>query len=108
VEFEEMFDEKEVSDALSYDPDVVKGMVEVAKEARDYWKSIYPVEHDDRATPPRPPGTGRDSIHVVRRRRYVAVKCDDPIAHIIEYGSDQVPEFACRARTEEYINGREK
>lgn len=99
-----MFDEQEVSDALTYDPDVVKGMVEFAGEARDYWKSIYPVEQDNRASPPRPPGTGRDSIHVVRRRRRVAVVCEDPIAHILEYGSVNVPEYAARARTEEHFN----
>jgi len=104
VEFDEMFDEKEVNDALTYDPEVIKGEMELAKKARDYWKSIYPVEHDDRATPPRKPGTGRDSIHTFRRRRKVGVRCDDPIGHILEYGSDQVPEFACRAKTEEYFN----
>jgi hypothetical protein len=104
MDFEDMFDEKELEDALSYDPDVIKGEVELANQACDYWKSIYPVEHDERANPPRPPGTGRDSIHVIRRRRYVAVRAEDPIAHILEYGSVQVPEYATRARTEEYFN----
>jgi hypothetical protein len=83
-----------------------KGKIALANAACEYWKSIYPVEHDDRAHPPRPPGTGRDSIHVVVRHGgdSVAVVCDDPIGHIIEWGSVNSPEFACRARTEEYFN----
>jgi hypothetical protein len=99
-----IFDQRDIDEALASDPDVIKQKLELADRAAEYWKSIYPVEQDQRATPPRPPGTGRDSIAVVRHGKNVSVVCSDPIAHIIEYGSVQVHEFGCRARTQDYFN----
>jgi hypothetical protein len=101
----DFIDQRDIDQALKSDPDVVQQKLALAGKAAEYWKSIYPVEHDGRATPPRPPGTGRDSIHVVKRGDNVSVRCEDPIAHIIEYGTAQVSEYACRVRTEAHFNG---
>lgn len=104
MDLNELIDQKEIDEALESDPDVVKAKIELATKAVEYWKSIYPVEHDQRTTPPRPPGTGRDSIHVVVTPRAVAAVNDDEIAHILEYGSVNVHEYATRARTEDHFN----
>lgn len=100
----DFIDQRDIDEALRSDPDVVAQKLELAGKAAEYWKSIYPVEHDDRQTPPRPPGTGRDSIHVEKHGDNVSVVCSDPIAHILEYGTAQVPEYACRVRTEDHFN----
>jgi hypothetical protein len=100
----DFIDQRDIDEALKTDSDVHQQKLELANKACEYWKSIYPVEHDDRQTPPRPPGTGRDTIHVVRRGDDVSVVCSDPIAHILEYGSRSTPEFACRVRTEDHFN----
>jgi hypothetical protein len=100
-----VFDQKDFDEALANDPDAIKAKLELAEKACEHWRSIYPVEHDERKTPPRPPGTGRDSIHVRHNGSSVSVVCGDEIAAVLEYGSvNGVPEFACRARTQEYFN----
>jgi hypothetical protein len=102
AELSDFIEDKDINDCLAEDPEVIAAKIELAELATEYWKSIVPV--DDSRYPPRPPGTDREDISVFHRGHTVAVVNDDPIAHIIEYGSVQVPESACRARTEEYFN----
>ena len=74
--------------------EILAAKLELAEEVADYWRSISPEDE----------GTYKDSIEVVQDGDNVAVVAQDEKANIIEYGSVDTPEFACRARTEEYFN----
>lgn len=90
---DDLFDPDELAAALK-DAAVLEAKLDLAERAADYWKSIAPEDT----------GEYQESIHVVHEGDTVAVVCDSPIAHIIEYGSIDTPEFACRARTEAHFN----
>lgn len=96
--WEDLFDmsEEEILAQLEQDPEVIAQELELAEEAADYWRSISPEES----------GTYKDSIEVVQSGTDVAVVAQDPKANLIEFGSIHNPEYACRARTEEYFNSR--
>lgn len=83
-------------------PEVKAAKVKLAEEAAAYWRSISPVgtpaESDDH------PGQYLASIEVKVTDK-VKVGTDDPIAHLIEYGTVDTPEFALRIKTQEAFGG---
>lgn len=72
---------------------------ELVKWAEDevipVWQSFSPEDT----------GKYKASIHVTREGNAVLVGSDDPIANLIEYGSEHNPEYAPRAKTEAHFNG---
>lgn len=70
--------------------EVLKAKIALANKAKTYWRRIAP----------RDSGEYRDSIKVTVKGNDVSVGSDDPKANIIEYGSEDTPEFACRAQTQ--------
>lgn len=83
----------EIDRALEEDPDVVKAKMGFADKVVDYAKSISPVDS----------GKYRDGIRKRRRGNGVSIEFTDPISNIIEYGSEDTPEFAIRAKTEAHF-----
>jgi hypothetical protein len=61
------------------------------------WQSFSPVDT----------GKYKASIHVERHGDTVLVGSDDPIANLIEYGSEHNPEYAPRAKTEAYFGAED-
>ncbi len=90
---DDFIDQADIDEALRSD-DVIAGALELAQRVADYWRSISPVDT----------GAYQDSIEVQRAGDNVYVVATDPQAHIIEYGSEDTPEFAPRARTEAYFS----
>jgi hypothetical protein len=90
---EDFFDANDIAEWLHGD-EVKQAKIALATEAVAYWQDIAPVES----------GEYRDSIHVAEYGDEVYAQADDPKAGIIEYGTEDTPEFACRARTEAYFN----
>ncbi len=97
-EFAKLVGEDQIDEELK-SSDVKQASLKLAADAVDYAKSISPV--GDGKDPH--PGRYRDSIHVEDGEQ-VSVVFDDPEANLIEYGSINNPEYAIRARTEEFIN----
>lgn len=86
-----------LDEQLAADPDVNAGLDEFMEdEVVPVWKDKSPVEH----------GTYRDSIKVTKRAHNGRgqVGAEDEKANIIEYGSNDTPEFAPRAKTEAHFN----
>jgi hypothetical protein len=77
--------------------EVLKARIALANKARIYWRRIAPV--GDPAIDPNS-GTYRNSIKVTVDGNDVSVGSDDPKANIIEFGTEDTPEFACRAQTQ--------
>lgn len=78
-------------------PDVLAGKIEQAKKVVAYAQSISPVDS----------GKYKKGIKVRRYGRTgVGVVWTDPISNIIEFGSNDTPEFAIKAKTEEHFNHR--
>lgn len=82
------------TDRAELEAEILAAKLELAEEAADYWRSIAPEDT----------GEYKDSIEVVQDGNEVSVVAQDPKSNIIEYGSVDTPEFACRARTEEHFN----
>lgn len=80
--------------ALIDDPDIIAAELRLAQDAAEYARSIAPEET----------GAYRESIVVEQSGDTVYVAFNDPAAHIVEYGSEDTPEFAIRAKTEEHFN----
>lgn len=97
-EFIELVGQDEINDWLKSD-ECRDGKIALAEDARDYWKSISPVggEDDPHA------GEYRDDVKVIVDDDDVSVGTDLDYDHIIEYGSVDTAEFACRARVEEHF-----
>jgi hypothetical protein len=89
---------------LNADPEVREAKIKVANEAADYWKSIAPVGDPAKD---KHSGQYRDSIHV-HEGKGIAVIADAPNAWFVEYGTNNIGEHACRARTEAVFNKRYK
>lgn len=81
---------------LNADPEVKAEKVKVANEAAEFWKGIAPVGDPVKD---KHSGQYRDSIHV-HEGKGVAVIADAPNAWFVEYGTNNIGEHACRARTE--------
>ena len=89
---------------LKDNPAVVAALEWVAQEGAAYWQSIAPVGDPDLDWNA---GDYVSSIEVEADGSDVYVIAQDPAANIIEYGNATTPEFACRARTEAYMNAQQ-
>lgn len=85
----------EIYKAINAMPEVIEAKLELANQAAEYAKAIAPVKT----------GKYRDSIHVRRGGNTVWVGFEAPHAHLVEYGTEDTPEFGIRAKTEEQFNG---
>lgn len=92
----DFIDQADIDAHLETDPDILKGKLELANEIADYAKSISPEDS----------GEYKDGIKVRRHGRGgVGVHWTDPKSNLIENGTEDTPEFAVQARTEEYFRG---
>lgn len=83
-----------VEDYLENSPEVLQGKLELANEVADYARSISPVDSGDY----------RDGIKVRRHGRSgVGVHWTAEHSNIVEYGSEDTPAFAVRAKTVEHF-----
>ncbi len=96
-------DTKAVADTINNDAAIIAAKLELAQAAAEYWRSIAPV--GDPADDPNS-GAYRDSITVEQDGDNVYVVAKDYKAHWIEWGTETMDEFACRARTEEHFNSQ--
>lgn len=92
---EDFFDKSDIDQWL-HSEEVHRAKVDLASEAVAYWQGISPVDK----------GEYRDSIHVADYGDQVYAQADSDEAGYIEYGTEDTPEFACRARTEAYFSAR--
>ena len=92
--FEELFGTSE--DAVLNSAEIRAAEIALAERVAEYWKDLA-LEHKDT-------GEYIDSINVVKDGDTVAVVASSDIAHILEFGSEDTPEYAFRARTESYFN----
>ena len=92
----DFIDQDVIDEYLEGDPDILQGKLELASEAVDYAKSIAPVDDGDY----------RDGI---KARRYgksgVGIVFTAEHSNLVEYGSENNPEYAVRARTIEHFGG---
>jgi hypothetical protein len=90
----DFIDQSEIDEYLETSPDVLQAKLELADEVVDYARSISPEDS----------GEYKDGI---KSRRYgrtgVGVVWTDDKSDLIEYGTEDTPEFAIRARTEEHF-----
>lgn len=93
--------QSDLATKLDSDAAIIAAKLELAELAAEYWKSIAPV--GDPAVDPHS-GAYRDSIHVEQNGDQVYVVASDPKAHWIEFGTENMPEYAPRARTEIHFN----
>lgn len=93
LDFDDLL-ERGIDALLGDDPELVAAELALAQEAAEYAQSIAPEDT----------GAYRDSIVVEQSGDTVYVAFNDPAAHIIEWGSEDTPEYGIRARTEEHFN----
>lgn len=90
----DFIDQADIDEYLESSPEVLAGKLELAGEVVDYAQSIAPVDT----------GAYRNGI---RARRYgktgVGIEFSDEKSDLIEYGTEDTPEFAVRQRTEDYF-----
>ncbi|MDV6979655.1 hypothetical protein [Mycobacterium intracellulare] len=87
--------QSEIDDYLENSEDLLEGKLELAREVVEYARSISPEDT----------GEYKAGIKVRRYGRAgVGVVWTDPKSNIIEYGTEDTPEFAVRARTEAHFN----
>lgn len=84
-------------DAEMNSDEVLNGKIKLAEKAAAYWRRIAPI--GDPATDPHSTEYVR-SIHVTVDGFNVDVGSDDEKANLIEYGSVNNPEYACRAQVQ--------
>jgi hypothetical protein len=75
--------------------EVLKGRIELAEQAAAYWRRISPVDTGDYV----------ESIEVQVKGNHVRVSATDEAAPWIEYGTEDTPEFAPRAKTQMRFGG---
>lgn len=93
AELEDFIDADEIEAALTGE-EVYQGKLDLARQGVAYAKSIAPEDT----------GQYKDLIDIEDDGTEVYVAAYDPISNIIEYGSEDTPEFAVLTRTEEYMN----
>jgi hypothetical protein len=90
----DFIDQDDIDAHLEDDPDILAGKLELAEDVVDYAQSIAPVDS----------GEYKDGIRV---RRYgksgVGIEFSDPKSNLIEYGTEDTPAFAVRAKTIEHF-----
>lgn len=89
---------EEVDAALEDDPDVVKVKSGFADEVVEYAQSISPEDS----------GEYKNGIRKRRRGNGFSIEFTDPKSNLIEYGTEDTPEFAVRAKTEAHFQGAER
>lgn len=87
--------EDEIAEHFEESAEILQYKMLVAQQAVEYAKSIAPVDT----------GAYRDSIKVERRGSKVRVVWKDYKSHWIEYGTEDTPEYAIRAKTIEHFGG---
>ena len=87
--------EDEIAEYFEESAEVLQYKMELANQAVEYARSIAPVDT----------GAYRDSIKVQRRGDRVRVVWKDYKSHWIEYGTEDTPPFAVRAKTIEHFGG---
>jgi hypothetical protein len=104
--------DQEIDAEIARNPEVIKGLEELAHQVEDYWKALAPVfdeTRDRRASPPNDdPGAYRDSIHteLIRTKEGLPaarVGTNDYKAVWIEFGSLHMPEYAPATKTAHYF-----
>lgn len=88
--FEELGITQAELDAAMNSREVLDAKIDLANEAADYWRSISPEETGDYV----------DSIEVQVDDDNVRISATDESAPFIEFGTEDTPEFAPRAKTE--------
>lgn len=84
------FDQADIDRAMETDPDVRKAKRELAEDAVKFAQSKAPVDEGDY----------RNGIKVIEDGDEVGIGFTDPKSHIIEYGSEDTPEFGIMAQTQ--------
>lgn len=95
LDFYDVFDRDEVNDFLESDEDIADGKFELAQEAADFARSIAPVDTAEY----------RDEIAAKRDGAGVYVEFGSEISNLVEYGTEDTPEFAVRHRMEAKFGG---
>lgn len=98
AELSDFIDQAEI-DAAIHGPDklpeVIDAELALANDAVDYARALAPVDTEN----------FKDSIHVYQDDDRYGIQSDDEAANIIEYGSEDTPEFAVFTRTAEHFGG---
>lgn len=90
-----MFSEEDIAKAIREDAEVQRGLDELAEEVKAYWAQISPTDTH----------IYQNSL-VIRKRRdkdgnpVRRVTNTDPKANLLEYGTNDTPKFAVRAKVE--------
>jgi hypothetical protein len=88
--------QSEIDDYLESSPDILAGRLDLANEVVEYARSISPVDSGDY----------QSGIKVRRHGRSgVGIHFTDPKSSLIEFGTEDTPEFAVRRRTIEHFQG---
>lgn len=75
---------------------VVVETVKLAEKVASYWRRVSPEDS----------GEYKDSIMVIRRGKGdIQVVATDEKANLIEYGTEDTPEFAPRQKTQNHFRG---
>ena len=91
----DLIPQADIDGALENDDAIIAYELAVAKQAAEYARSIAPVDE----------GEYRDGIRVGRRgNRGVVVEFSDYKSHWVEYGTEDTPASAVRAKTEDRFN----
>ncbi len=89
-------DADEIDAYLEDAPEAIEAKVELGTQVVEYARSIAPEDQGDY----------KDGIVVIRRGKSgVGVDFTDEISNLVEYGTEDTPEFAVRARTIAYFGG---
>lgn len=93
---------KQANRELNEDPEVIAAREKLADEAAEHWRSIAPV-----GDPAKDPHSGmyKEGI-TVHKGKGTAVMATAPNSWFVEYGTNGIHEFACRARTEAVFKKR--
>ncbi len=94
--------QREANRILNDMPEVRQAKEQLAEEIAEYWRSIAPVGDPAKD---KHSGQYRDSIQV-HKGKGVAVMATAPNAWFVEYGTNGIHEFACRAQTEAVFKKR--
>lgn len=95
MDFSELGLEGELLKAVRKDAGIQRGLDQLAKEVKDFWQEIAPVDSGQYAASVKIKKARDENGDPIRR-----VGTNHPAAHIIEYGSSDTPKFAVRAKVE--------
>jgi hypothetical protein len=93
MDFHDMVSEDDLRKAIRNSAEVNAGLDKLAQEVKAYWQEIAPKDSGQYAASTRVRKV-KDKDGTPMRR----ITNTHPAAHIIEYGSNDTPKFAVRAR----------